>query len=134
MFCMLKLRLATQDDAQFLWIWRNDPETRSNSRTTDLVPWEDHVAWLTRRLERTDVGLYVAETNGIPVATVRLDGDEVSYTVAPEHRGKGIASELLSVVAKRFGPKRAEIKPSNVASIQAAQKSGHRVVLLDDHS
>jgi GNAT superfamily N-acetyltransferase len=94
------------------------------------VPWEDHVAWMARRLDRDDPALYVAEREGEPVATVRLDENEVSYTVAPEHRGKGVASALLLLVAQRFGPKRAEVKRGNVASIRAAQKAGHKVVLI----
>lgn len=117
-------------DAERLWAWRNDPDTRANSRSTDFVSWEDHVAWLTRRLERSEPGIYIAERDGVPVATFRLDDDVVSYTIAPEHRGQGIASALLALVAERFGPKRAEIKPDNLASIRAAEKSGHTVVLL----
>jgi GNAT superfamily N-acetyltransferase len=114
----LTIRKASLTDAETLWRWRNDEETRINSRSTELVPWEDHVAWMTRRLDRPDPALYIAECAGEPVATVRIDEDEVSYTVAPEHRGKGVASALLLLVADRFG------------RIRAAEKAGHRVVLI----
>jgi RimJ/RimL family protein N-acetyltransferase len=95
------------------------------------VPWSDHVAWLTRRLDRADPALFIAEHEGLAVATFRVDDDgELSYTVAPEHRGRGIASALLVLVAERFGSLRAEIKHDNLASIRAAEKAGHHVVLI----
>jgi hypothetical protein len=37
---------------------------------------------------------------------------------------------MLTLVRKRFGPLRAEIKPENLASIRAASRAGHAVVLL----
>jgi len=126
----LRLRLASTADAERLFIWRNDPATRAQSRNTEPVAWNDHIAWLTRRLERDDPALYIAEVEGTPVATLRLDGDEVSYTVSPERRGQGVASALLELARTRFGVLRAGIKPENEASIRAAEKAGHTVVLL----
>src|SRR5438477_488500 len=40
------LRLVTMCDARLLHAWRNDPEARRASRHGGLVPWEDHLAWL----------------------------------------------------------------------------------------
>lgn len=127
----MKLRLATIDDARQLFEWQNDSLTLAMSVNSDPVEWDDHVGWLTERLSRAPPDLFIAELNGTSVGTVRLDDDEISYTVAPEHRGKGIATSMLIEAHRQFGPKLAKIKPHNLASIQAARKAGHTVQLLD---
>lgn len=78
-----------------------------------------------------------------PVATGRLDYDmphqhstpiiECSWTVAPEHRGRGYASALVWLLiqeAKKEWPGVllvANIKPENTASIRAALKVGFEI-------
>jgi RimJ/RimL family protein N-acetyltransferase len=127
---IMNVRCATQSDAERLFMWRNDPLTRASSRTTSAVGWDEHVAWLTKRLGRLRPDLYIAEVAGAAVGMVRIDGDEVSYTVAPEHRGKGYATQMLEWVRCQFGVMTAHVKPENHASIRAAERAGHRVVLL----
>lgn len=128
-------RPAKMTDAELLLSWRNDKVTREMSRNQQPVEMADHVAWMERRLQRPAPDLFIAmEMVGdefAPVATFRIDKNEVSYTVAPEHRGKGIAEKLLRKVHRIYGPLRAEIKAVNTASIRAAERAGHLVVLID---
>lgn len=126
----MQIRPATIDDAQRLFDWRNDALTRAMSKTTDPVAWDDHVGWLSRRLSRENPGLFIAEVDGVAVGTFRIDDEHVSYTVAPEHRGNNYAYEMLVIVAAEYGPMKAEIKPENAASISAATRSGHQVIVL----
>jgi RimJ/RimL family protein N-acetyltransferase len=127
------LRPATLEDAQRLHAWRNDPETCANSHNTDPVPWADHVAWLERSLASASRQLFVAEADGVPVATCRADesesGIELSWTVAPAARGHGIGYELVRLLVQRFHlhPLRAEVKTSNVASQKIALAAGFRL-------
>lgn len=84
-----------------LLAWRNDPETRRWSRTTDSVTFDEHRAWLGRVLADPSRLLLVAEDDSGPVGTVRWDDEggrlwEVSVTVAPERRGVGLAGLLLA--------------------------------------
>ena len=121
----MKLRPATMVDAELLLEWRNDPLTREKSITTDPVPYDAHVQWLERSIASASRTLLVAEDAGVPVGTVRLDdGDppEISYTVAPDHRGKGYAEMLVRLAAPDHCE--AEVKPGNKASIRALTKSG----------
>ncbi len=117
-------------DAGLLFAWRNDALTRAMSISTDALPWERHIAWLSDRLARENPALYIAEQNGAPVGTIRIDGDRLSYTTAPEHRGGGVATAMLRWALSEFGVLTAEIKPANIPSIRAAESAGHRVVLL----
>ena len=126
----MRFRLAGMDDAKLLFEWRNDPLTRAMSNNTEPVPWEGHLAWLEKRLARQDPHLYVIEEDG-PVGTFRVDDDQVSYTVAPEKRRRGLATDALKLVYRHFGPLRAEIKPENIASIKAAERAGMIVVIIE---
>lgn len=125
---MLKLRIASFEDAKFLFDWRNDPVTRSNFINTELVKWDDHVEWLKRTLLSPDRLLLVGEVNGNPVSTIRFDraevGHELSWTVAPEQRGRGIGFQTLEQAVKIKGPHFASIKEQNIASQRVAEKNG----------
>ncbi|WP_457252517.1 GNAT family N-acetyltransferase [Pedococcus sp. P5_B7] len=97
----VEVRAATLADAELLWHWRNDPATRENSRSHEPVPLESHLAWLETSLARADRRLLVGEVAGRPVGTVRWDHEaagewEVSITVAPDSRGRGVAAGLLA--------------------------------------
>jgi spore coat polysaccharide biosynthesis predicted glycosyltransferase SpsG/RimJ/RimL family protein N-acetyltransferase len=106
----LVARHATLADARQLWQWRNDPATRAASRSSAVVPWEDHLRWLTASLSRTDRLLLVVEDQvgslgavgtvrwdlmGHPQGSPASDEWEVSITVAPERRGQSLARPLL---------------------------------------
>ncbi|MDB6036026.1 MAG: immXl [Verrucomicrobiales bacterium] len=118
------------DDAQRLLDWRNDLLTRAMSKTVGHVEMDTHVAWLTARLERADPQLFIAEVEGEPVGTFRLDDDEISFTIAPLHRGRGYAKQMLCMAREMFGSFRAEVKRDNLASARAAAAAGHRVELI----
>lgn len=103
----VSVRPATISDAAHLFHWRNDPSVRSVSRSTGELQWDGHVAWLERTLERTDVVLLVAEADGRAAGTVRFDAHtshdwEVSITLAPAARGRGVAGTILRGAEDRF--------------------------------
>lgn len=94
-------REATEADAELLLGWRNDPRTRQSSRTTAVVPLAEHLTWLRGVLADPDRLLYVVERDGEPVGTVRFDLREpglweVSITLAPSWRGRGLSSAVLA--------------------------------------
>lgn len=124
------LRPVTMNDAKMLFEWRNDPETRANSRKTAPVPWEEHCKWLRESLANPKRELLVAEIDGVPVGRARIDrGEEteMSWTVAPDHRGKGVGKAMVAAACPP-GPVVARIKPSNRASQAIAAHAGFRKV------
>jgi RimJ/RimL family protein N-acetyltransferase len=126
----MKLRPATLDDAELLFQWRNDPTTIAMSFGSKGVTWGEHLGWLSRRLA-DQAPLYIFEDNQHrPVGTARIDGDELSYTIAPEFRGRGLAVLMLSWVRIKHGRLKCLIKPVNIASIMAARKAGHQVIVV----
>ena len=129
----MTLRRATMDDAQRLFDWRNDPVTRQASHSTAELKLDEHLAWLARSLEMPGRAIYIAETDGVAVGTARTDLDEgvteLSWTVAPELRGKGIGEQLVRLLIEQTpGPLTAEIRMGNAASLRIAQKVGLRQI------
>ena len=122
----LQFRMATIDDADMLFQWRNDPETRKQSHNTDEVTYDSHVAWLKASLSNPNREIRIAELNGVAVGTVRLDTTNgeclLSWSVAPHARGKGIGKTMLKkTVDARKLPMRAEIKADNSSSKSMAE-------------
>lgn len=134
----VRLRPARAADADRLFIWRNDPETRRASFNGAEVTRLEHERWLASALVRPDRRLYVALVDGVEAGAVRLDlaGEEaeVSVTVAPEWRGRGVGGlALRAVAAEAFGALglhrlTAKIKQSNPASRGAFERAGFRVI------
>jgi RimJ/RimL family protein N-acetyltransferase len=134
----IAVRLARYDDAALLWQWANDPIVRSNSFHSDPIPWEDHVRWFEARLRSESTRIWLGEDQGRPIGQVRYerDGDEteVAISVAPDQRGRGYASLLLTLTAplacRSLGAAVliAYILPDNGASAGAFAKAGYRRV------
>jgi RimJ/RimL family protein N-acetyltransferase len=125
----IALRQATIQDADMLLGWRNNPETRIASHSTSEVVKEEHLAWLTKTLSNANRRLLVAEENGSPVGTVRADLSEgvweLSWTVAPNARGRGVAKQIVTLLAQKISePIRAEVKSDNIASARIAEHAG----------
>lgn len=129
---MLILRKATISDAKALFDWRNDPATRAASISTGEIEYDSHVAWLTATLNNTARSLLVAEEDGIPVGTVRVDREpngtaELSWTVAPDARGRGLAKRMVQMAAEETAAThtvRAKVKADNIASAKVAVAAG----------
>lgn len=125
----IALRPATFHDADLLLEWRNDPSTRHASRNTALVQKDAHVAWLRESLSNPNRKLLIAHENGVDVGTVRADyanGEwQLSWTVAPGERGRGVAKRMVALLARQIvEPIRAEVRIGNIASVRIAEHAG----------
>jgi UDP-2,4-diacetamido-2,4,6-trideoxy-beta-L-altropyranose hydrolase len=126
----LSLRPATLDDAERLFHWFNDPETRRWSFSPQPVDWRGHGEWLRRSLQDPDRTLWVAESpRGSPVGQVRLDRHgataTLSVSLAPEARGRGLGGALIADATRRLfvasdvDSVQAFVRPDNRASLRA---------------
>jgi RimJ/RimL family protein N-acetyltransferase len=133
---MMQLRPAAMTDTSLLLGWRNDPQTKANSRNTERVRLAEHQQWLVQTLQNLDRQLYIAEVDGTPLGTVRADWDgrayEISCTAAPEHRRKGYGREMVRLlVAMLDAPVWAEIKEGNIVSVHIVKAAGMRLVTTE---
>jgi len=139
---MILIRKANNSDSPRILEWRNDPVTQKMSKNTSPVRPEDHEAWfMTMRNDPSRI-IYIAEVDAKPVAMCRFDLisieeipprnglAEVSINLAPEIRGRGLSSEILSRAIERFFSDYrplsliADIKEDNSASIRCFLKAG----------
>ncbi len=125
------LRKAVFTDWDILLEWRNDPETRKNSRNMSFITETSHKKWLQKILNNEHRLLYIAEEHGNKVGSIRADLDnsdglyELSWNVAPKERGKGTGRKIVKLLTKRLdGKVKACIKKGNSASIKIAEYAG----------
>jgi RimJ/RimL family protein N-acetyltransferase len=125
---MLSLRMANQDDANLLFQWRNDEQTRKACPDDRPIEWNEHLDWLERSLQNPKRKILIVEFARMPVGMVRFDFEgpeaEVSWTVAPPWRRCGIGKEMVRMAVGLLPltcPVYARIKPDNVASIKIAE-------------
>ncbi len=125
------LRRAAMTDAGRLYRWRTDPETRAASLNTGPIDSESHYTWLLKSLDDPNRQIYIAEYRGDPIGTVRADkmasGWRLSWTVAPEFRGRGLGIQMVRRLAASIDESiEALVKPGNAASITIAESLGMR--------
>jgi len=125
------IRPAGMSDAELLLEWRNDPLMRAMARSAEVIERQTHVAWLSQRLARPTPALFIAEIDGLPVGSFRIDDGDVICYVAADWRGKGIGGAMLKAANTEYGPLRAVIFERNTAAIRAARSAGIEVVTVD---
>ncbi len=134
----LVFREATLKDAELLLSWRNDADTRENSLNSALVSSDQHLCWLEKTLADPNRKLLICEMTGNPVGTVRIDHlepnlSELSWTVAPQFRGRGIGSSMVSKAAQTVeGRLIAKIKDAAKSSQQVAMRAGFKLTTTSD--
>ncbi|RBO84731.1 GNAT family N-acetyltransferase [Marinomonas aquiplantarum] len=129
MFVLVELRLATMEDSDLLLEWRNDVATRQASLSSAKVIKEAHLTWLQASLHNNDRCLWMAQLNDCAVGSCRADRQQegwlLSWTIAPDMRGKGLAYPMVLAMLKTLtGPFFVQIKSDNLASVKVAEKAG----------
>jgi RimJ/RimL family protein N-acetyltransferase len=126
------LRPATADDSHLLFAWRNDPATVAASLNPRPVLPDEHERWLAAVLSDPDRQIYIAEEAGRPVGMARSERREgvceLSWSVDPACRGRGLAKQIVTALLDRTPlPVRARIRDGNSASIRVAGHAGLRL-------
>ena len=134
----LRVRLAKQDDLILTFGFRNDPSTREYSFDQGLIQLEDHMKWFNRELSWPGKHLMIVEgyddSKWVPIALWRVDGADVSMSLAVEWRGQHLATPVIKTgiayVKDKFptGALAAFIKGDNVRAVKAFAKAGFRYV------
>lgn len=130
----MQLRRATAEDSKLLLRWRNDVETRLASHNSDVIGAAAHTHWLATVLKDGRQTLFIALDNEVAVGTLRSvrseRGQTLSWTVAPNARGKGVGKRMLqhwarsNMAADLSESLFAEVKVGNRASANIAESIG----------
>lgn len=131
------LRSANLDDESRLLVWRNDPVTRQASLTQHIIGKKEHARWLRESLANPLRKIYVAEKDGIPVGTFRVDSQEdllfLSWTIAPSWRHRGFGREMVETVkVEDHKALKAVIRKDNIPSTKLAVHMGMSLQMEED--
>ncbi|MSR86576.1 GNAT family N-acetyltransferase [Candidatus Peribacteria bacterium] len=130
----LRLRPVRDEDSELILRLANDPETRSASFSTAPITPEEHRAWFTKKLqEKTTTFLLAIDAEDQPVGSIRFEEKPevtLSFSLAPEHRGKGLGTELVRLGTEKYlrahpkGIVHAWVKSANDGSASIFRKIG----------
>lgn len=136
------LREAAEKDAELLFRWRNEPETRANSFHTEPIPFEEHVAWLASALRNPAQEIFIFCDGNVPIGQVRLSAEEeaatISYSIDAAYRAQGYGRAMLrcleKLCAERGTPKmlRGYVKQKNIASQVIFESLGYTSTVAPD--
>lgn len=123
----LSLRPVELSDANMLFQWRNEKETRANSLHSEKLVYEDHVRWLKSVLGTAKAQyFFILMANFVPVGQIRLAVENkmalISYSIDATHRGSGYGRMILKMAEDKLRAQRVclplvgYVKEENVAS------------------
>ena len=141
---MIGVRLATFEDSNDIFEWRNDSHTRQMSHNTKAVEREEHKSWFEATLKNSNRCLLVCnDENGEKVGVVRFDIEinvaKLSINLNPNVRGRGLAKKCLNEAirfVRNAYPKlkflKAKIKNINIASRKTFEGIGFEFEVEND--
>lgn len=125
----ITVKPARAEDSRDIWLWRNDPQTRTMSINSNEVGWDSHSRWYLQALSNPDCSLYVGKSGTDSIGVCRFDVDsinitaQVSINLNPAFRGRNLSSQLLAAAIDEFWREnkinlRAMVKKENTASLK----------------
>jgi len=139
----IELRPVCLDDAQQIFMWRNDPRIVMRGSSQREIPWEEHITWLKHSLNEQEENLlfivkYIKTSIGLVRFTRKLDDTaEISAYIVDEYTAKGIGTRAICIgcsTAFIKWPVRsivACIRNDNPGGCRAFSKAGFVVVKTD---
>jgi UDP-2,4-diacetamido-2,4,6-trideoxy-beta-L-altropyranose hydrolase len=146
----ITLRMATMDDCEAIFKWRNAEETRRHSFNSGPILLDEHRRWFMESFENRNRQILVAELCGRSVGVLRYDIDGrlavISIYTVPGIKGYGTGTQIIRAGSDwlhRHFPDvhkiQAKVLPENVVSKKAFVNAGYteyhttyEEVLLDD--
>jgi UDP-2,4-diacetamido-2,4,6-trideoxy-beta-L-altropyranose hydrolase len=131
----IKVRKADINDMGIYFNWKNEPTVRESSLNSELVSWDTHFKWFSKRIRSNNTIMYIFENNqNRPIGQVRLDfnNDQAisDITIDPSFRGKSLGKVLILKAAELFFKDfpnfsiEAFVKLENVASYKSFINAG----------
>jgi UDP-2,4-diacetamido-2,4,6-trideoxy-beta-L-altropyranose hydrolase len=138
----ITLRMATMDDCETIYKWRNAEETRRHIFNSGLISLDEHRRWLIESLENSNRQILIAELCGRSAGVLRYDISGrlavISIYTVPGTKGYGIGTQIIRTGSKwlrRHFPDihkiQAKVLPENVLSKKAfvnAEYTEHHII------
>lgn len=129
----IALRPADERDCARVYAWNCEPGARRFFRNPEIPARPAHDAWFARTATFESRLLFVGESDGMPVGTLRFDRSadraappEISLLVGQSHRGNGFGAAMLELGSRlyRSRPLSAHIQAGNAASQRTFAAAG----------
>jgi UDP-2,4-diacetamido-2,4,6-trideoxy-beta-L-altropyranose hydrolase len=134
----IRLRRVQDGDENFLWNLANDPDVRSASFSTKMIPWEDHIRWFRKQLNDPSCIYFVATYENESVGQVRFEmKDEeatISISVKKGYRKRDFGSDIIRISTQKIFDStktkkvHAYVKIDNTASFLAFKKANYKIL------
>ena len=132
----IMLRMATMDDCEAIYKWRNAEETRRHIFNSEPISLDEHRRWFMESLENPNRQILIAELCGRSAGVLRYDIDGrlaiISIYTAPGIKGYGIGTQIIRTGSNwlhRHFPDvhkiQAKVLPKNVVSKKAFVSAGY---------
>lgn len=133
---MLSFRIATLADTKVYFDWANDLRVREQSYNSNVIDFENHKIWFETKLKDGSCMLLLFQNDEkLNIGQIRIQKENekealIGISIAAEHRGKGLAKEMLLLASDFFLENNrgylinAYIKEQNSSSKQAFEKAG----------
>jgi spore coat polysaccharide biosynthesis predicted glycosyltransferase SpsG len=123
---------AQASDAKAIFAWQTEPGARRFSRNPAAPTWDEHCAWLTKKLGDPNCVFNLILVDAQVAGFVRLDAldrdtFEVSILISEAFQGCGVAQAALAGVRRLLPDAEfiAEILPGNDASSALFKRAGY---------
>jgi len=134
----VQLRRVQEGDEDFLWHLANDPDVRSASFSTIMIPWEDHIKWFRKQFNDPSCIFFIATFENIPIGQVRFETKNgeatISVSLEKEYRKRNFGSEIIRISTQKIFDStttkkvHAYVKIDNTASVLAFQKAKYKIL------
>ena len=132
----ITLRMATMDDCEAIYKWRNAEETRRHIFNSEPISLDKHRRWFMESLENPNRQILIAELHGRSAGVLRYDIDGrlavISIYTVPGIKGYGIGTQIIRTGSDwlhRHFPDvhkiQAKVLPENVISKRAFVNAGY---------
>ena len=134
----MKLRIANNEDIDFLLKLRNEQTVRQVSLNTELIPLSEHKEWFSKKTSSDKCSIFIIVKGGKQdsIGQVRIDAlpgsiAEISIALVKSERGNGYGTKaielaLLKAKKKNFKEAKARIKSFNKGSLNAFGACGFK--------
>ena len=136
------IRIATLEDSDILYEWRNDELVRKNSFSQGVIEYDKHIEWLRKFLTDKSCRIYIMVDKEVMVGQVKvrvIDNEaEIGYSIGKEYRGHGYGTKCLELVKSEIKKEfpnvqkvYGRVKVDNVISERAFEKAGYHAQYVE---
>lgn len=117
MTASIHFRPVAWADAEPLFVWRNDVNTKQAS-FKDPPTWEQHLRWLNQELSRWPDSTFIGCLAGRPVVMIAIRDGEINIMTNPCLRGQGYAKQAVHWAQSLNNRLVAKVKVGNTVALK----------------